>query len=268
MKKILLMLALAIATNYTYAQGVLGTQNTSSTDFDFQTNGTFRARLLGAGPLVYGHVVDPDPGSYYRKVVFSSDHDLLMYNNSNIFIDPSSKIYSGPLTSYRGTSGYSFLQLFHPSDGSVVLNSNSNEIFLQPDRGTVYVGKAYYHSIPTDLNQLHVAGSAHANGYAANIEKIDHTASPFTADNDDYTILGDASGGNITVNLPTTTVPHGRIFVIKNISTSGATGVVTVNSADGGAVTLNNPNESIMVQLYIDTSVTPVTYSYYIISDK
>ncbi len=253
MKKILLVAVTTILIYNANAQGVLGTHD--NRDFDFETNGIFRAKWLANGPLIFGDVSDPDASHYARKTVFSSSYDLYMDNDSHIFLKPGLNVYSG---AYRSATNRGYLTLYHPSDGSAILNSYSGEIFLQPDNaGTVWVAKPYSYNLPTQADKMHVNGSTYSIGYAADIKTI--SSVNYLATNDDYTLLADATSNSVTFTLPSggaSGVSNGRIFVIKNINGSNT---VTVNSVDGTNISLS-PMESIMVQYYESSS------AYYVIS--
>lgn len=261
MKKILLMAAIAITTQNANAQGILGTRGAQ--DFDFETNGTFRARWLQGGPLIFGDVTDPDITYHYpRKTVFSSEYDLYMHNGSKIFLDPNLEIYSG---TYKSTTNLSYLKLYDGGDGSVILNSHSGEIFLQPGDpdGTVWIAKPFSATYDTEPDKLHVDGSTYSKGYAADIKKIGNGT--YNVTNDDFTILANADGGNVIINLPaggSADPSKGRMFVIKNISSSTTTYTVRVNNVDGSYVNVPNPMGSVMVQFYDPTD------GYYIISHQ
>lgn len=279
MKKIVLMMACAIATSSAFAQYVLGTKDDA--DFGFMTDDEIRASWLGSGTFIYGAdagsnpatFTDNDPNTTPRlKMVINNSYDLYLKGGNNLFLGDQSRMVSGPTANYPNdnstSTGLSEFILSHSQDGSALLNSRSGEIFLQPSGGTVWVGKTYYHSYTTNYNTLSVDGAAGADGYSANIKKV--TSSTYTVTNEDYTILADASSNSVTITLPTSTgVENGRIFVIKNISSSGTNAVTITNSLDGSgtSTTVNYPNESLMVQLLV-TEGDPDTYDYYIISDK
>lgn len=76
---------------------------------------------------------------------------------------------------------------------------------------------------------------------------ITSVSSAYTAADDDFTILVDASGGSVTVTLPDTAGRDGKIYNIKKVDSSANT-VVVSGTIDGSAsYTLINPNESISV---------------------
>lgn len=84
-------------------------------------------------------------------------------------------------------------------------------------------------------------------GYLAEVVEIDFSDSPYTATGVSATIIVDASGGNVTVNLPTVAINN--YFVVKKKDTTINT--VTVSSSDNidGASTavLTVPYESISI---------------------
>lgn len=281
MKKIILMMACAIATSTAFAQTalspdfVLGTREESP--FGFMTDNTVRATFISTGQLLFGKNgstwSDADP-THTNKVIFNGETDLVMDGTSHMFLDATCEIRGGEYgTHYRSNSGawptlanadYSYLMMSHAGDGSIVLDSRSDEIFLQPTGGVVHVGRTYNPSITTTNDKLYVDGSATAKGYSASIKKIDFgtVSSPYSVTNDDYTILvaGSTSG---TINLPTSGIEQGRMFVIKNIGT----GTVSVPNTDGTTTTVSSPNESIIVQL-LYTDADPDTWEYFIIGNK
>ncbi|MEZ5016995.1 MAG: hypothetical protein R2800_08070 [Flavipsychrobacter sp.] len=273
MKKIILMMACAIAVNSADAQYVIGTKN--NTDLNLMTQDSVRATLLGSGALIFEKtatglpLTDPMPNTYGNKVVLSSQTDLVIDQNSYLFVSDNCSIVGAVRTAYKGTDRTamsnlkSYIKLAHPSDGSTVINSSSSEMFLQPDDGTVYVGKAYNASLTTNQNSLSVDGSAGATGYSASIKEVDLSGgtTTYTMTNDDYTILVTGSSTTTSVvSLPTTAVEHGRIFHIKNIGADN----ITVSGADNGSnYTLSTPNKGITVQLLF---TAPSTWTYHIIS--
>lgn len=266
MKKIVLMMACAIATSSAFAQYVLGTKGDN--DVNFMTNDLIRGKFVKTGAFVMGDNTDPDAGGYKSKMVLTSNSDLLVHNTGYIFLDNTSKIVGGPIASYSGSRPslaalQSYIYLSHSSDGSMLLNSASSEIFLQPESGVVYVGEPYAHSLPTNHSSLDVKGSTNSDGYSANIIKVDDD---YTLTNADYTVLVECTTA-VTITPPTSGVEHGKIFVIKNIGTA----TVYVENVDGVAspgYVVSNPNSSVMIQLYLDTSVSPSTWKYYAIAEK
>lgn len=90
------------------------------------------------------------------------------------------------------------------------------------------------------------------NAPATPVTSIDNTDSPYTATATDHTILGDATGGAITVNLPTAVGIDGRTYTIKKVDASG--NAVTVDgdgseTIDGAATNaLSTQWDSVTVQ--------------------
>jgi hypothetical protein len=75
------------------------------------------------------------------------------------------------------------------------------------------------------------------------IEEIVHADSPYTALYDDYLIVGDCAGGNISVILPTPSASNkGKIFVVKKI---GAGHKITITAGDGSILIDNSTSHEI-----------------------
>lgn len=267
MKKFILMMAAAVVTTSSFAQTtydpdfVLGTREESP--FGLMTDNTVRATFLGSGALIFGDNEDPMTDKRGRKIVLDSETDMILNNNSHIFMVNGTNIYGGPDANYPGASrsfaNCSYLLMSHNSDGSVLFNSRSSEIFLQPAGGTVYVGKEYNSSLNTSKDELSVDGSATATGYCAAIKEISTTS--YTLTNDDFTILVTGSS-DVTLTLPTLDVEHGRMFNIKNLMASNK---VTVVGADAGSnIDLTATNEGITIQMLYSSGSG--TWTYHIIS--
>jgi hypothetical protein len=63
------------------------------------------------------------------------------------------------------------------------------------------------------------------------VTNITNANSPYTAAYDDWLILCNTSGGNITVTLPTPSASNkGKVFVVKKTTTSHS---ITINAGDG-----------------------------------
>ncbi|MBN4066007.1 hypothetical protein JYT51_01585 [Candidatus Amoebophilus asiaticus] len=65
----------------------------------------------------------------------------------------------------------------------------------------------------------------------------------YTVTASDYTILGDASSGNITITLPASSGITGRIYVIKKTDSSGNTVTLDGNASetiDGSTTVVNS----------------------------
>lgn len=87
-----------------------------------------------------------------------------------------------------------------------------------------------------------------SNGsYLARVTEITSADSPYTVIDVTGTFIVDASGGNVTINLPAVLINN--LYVIKKKDTSGNT--VTVSSSDNidgaGTAVLTVPYESISV---------------------
>lgn len=93
--------------------------------------------------------------------------------------------------------------------------------------------------------------------YRANIVKVTAT---YTTKRKDHTILVDASGGAVTINLAD--VSNGRILVVKKIDSS--TNAVTVDSADtldgASAIVLKSQNQAITLQRFQNPSTKVWTW--------
>jgi len=90
------------------------------------------------------------------------------------------------------------------------------------------------------LSTLDVTGSVGA----AIVTKV-FADSPYTATSTDYTILADATGGAITINLPTAASSTRRIYVVKKIDASGNNIVI---DGDGGETIDGAATQTISVQ--------------------
>ena len=62
------------------------------------------------------------------------------------------------------------------------------------------------------IAKVDIAGTMTAKGFASDM--VEKTAN-YTLTNGDGTVLADSTGGNITITLPTTGIPTGRIYVVK-----------------------------------------------------
>jgi hypothetical protein len=107
-----------------------------------------------------------------------------------------------------------------------------------------------------------VVGAWLGSGKVVNITNAD---SPYTATYDDWLILCDTTGGNITVTLPTPAASNkGKVYVVKKTAAAHS---MTVNAGDGsvfidGSTTYTNNSNNGFAQVVSDGS------KYFIISEK
>lgn len=264
MKKISLLVLFVFSLQSTiWSQAVIGTVSGSSSSdakiLQFQTDGTLRASWLGSGTLLFGITTDASP-SVPQKVVLHNT-DLKLENASEIYLQPSYNIYSG---TYASPSTSCYLRLNDGGSNDIYMNAK-RIMWLQQATTTqpVMVCLPTTTTIQT-RDKLQVGGVVNAYGYVASITShnpSDSTvANGYTITNDEYTILADASGSTTgltsLIRLPVATsgspVSAGRIFVIKNV---GSTGTIKVDvtgtsgTIDGASfIKLTNPNSSIIVQ--------------------
>src|ERR1044071_2272707 len=225
MKKLLFVMALAIAAHLSFAQAVIGTRQSGDDDgniLQFMTADNVRAWWLGNGSLIVGDNADPYT-SYARKVVLYQT-DLYLYGESDLYMATGRRLYGG---AYRGTPrGY--IDIFEGGNGDFVAQAH-RAMFLQPadDDNPVFIHYPVS-QFPQSIDMLQVNGSVQANGYVAAISDVQ--TSNYNATNSDYTVLMDPGSGSLTVTLPGPTgsgeVSKGRIMVVKNVGTS--TGTVSV----------------------------------------
>lgn len=98
---------------------------------------------------------------------------------------------------------------------------------------------------------LNVGGDVRTDGAIyANITEVDATDSPYTVASGDHYIIADASGGAITINLPSASTSAGRKIVVVDTGTSGSNNI-TIDAAgadviDGaGTYVINRNYESV-----------------------
>jgi sporulation protein YlmC with PRC-barrel domain len=122
---------------------------------------------------------------------------------------------------------------------------NRNEPSVQGARFTLRVYE-FLDRLLDDVTNIKTTVTINGN-YLAQVVELDVTDSPYTATDVSGTFIVDASGGNVTINLPTVAINN--LFVIKKKDTSGNT--VTVSSGDDidgtGTAVLTVPYESITV---------------------
>jgi len=95
-----------------------------------------------------------------------------------------------------------------------------------------FTGNTFFFGPITDVGNLVVTGTSTFTGIAANIVT---KSTSYTISSTDYTILGNASTGNIVFSLPTSPVPTtGSIYNIKKIDPTS--NIVSIN---GGATTID-----------------------------
>lgn len=133
------------------------------------------------------------------------------------------------------------------SDGNVYITGDAQngtgDVVLRSDDGS------------TVTTGLTVKAATGATEHSGGIKKpIRETAITTTIDLKDWTILGDAASGNITINLPTAASASGYIFNIKKIDATGNS--VTIDGAASetidGATTQVITNQFDNVQIQSD----------------
>jgi hypothetical protein len=185
-----------------------------------QVNGTtanFSANVNAA--LINGTTIDGDFTN--GSIIFSNTSGVLTQNNANFFWGNNSSNGLG-----LGTNTPNALL---DVGGATKTNVDGTDDLIVADdveiNGRLYVEESV--SLP-----------------------IQTQSGNYTLDDTDYTVLGNASGGNIIFTLPNATTRTGRIYKIKKIDTSANTVTVTGSqNIDGSAnYVINSAYESIQVQ--------------------
>lgn len=186
-------------------------------------------------------------GATSGSIIFAGSTGALTQDNNNFFWDDTNNIFM------VGSNSFATADFSVSSNGSVAINSQQNSLSYslkvssaeEANALTINGGLGYV-GVGTDSpnSTVHINGSLSL--------PVTRKTSTYTLSSRDFTVLADANGSSMTINLPSAAGMAGRVYFIKKVD--GSTNQVTITPAVGEEIdndasyTLSLENEAIQVQ--------------------
>lgn len=203
--------------------GAYVTYTNGSNPIVFQAGVTEKMRITSAGNVGIGT---------------SSPTSKVHIKTGNLIVEDPIDDGTGIRPSFNHIqNGYSLLKIYD--------KSGSAESYIRNLNASLYIGNPSVEKLislvynQVGINQATPKASLDVNGSFA--LPITSKTADYTITANDYTITGDASGGNITLTLPTAVGIAGVMYVVKKTDASGNSVIIDSNGAEtiDGAATLS-----------------------------